>query len=164
MKKVVMLRGGLKFDGVDDKIIINYNSYLRAVILLCIPNNISKVLYDARADNNSNKHNFALYNENNSVAYSRLNEGYTYINGNEKNTKIQCEDINNKKQCIILSDDKPGFINFTTPVIGSGTGNLGYFSNLILYKFLGFKESLTEKQIKAVINKYNLLDGVDTIN
>lgn len=32
-----------------------------------------------------------------------------------------------------------------------------------VFKFLGFKEALTEEQIQYVIKKYNLLDGVDEI-
>lgn len=56
-----------------------------------------------------------------------------------------------------------GGSNTTTPCIGSNNSRNGYFSNLTLYKFLGFKEALTEEQIKAIIKKYNLLDGVDEI-
>ena len=40
----------------------------------------------------------------------------------------------------------------------------GYqYLKMNLYKFLGFKEALTEEQIQAIIKKYNLLDGVDEI-
>lgn len=41
--------------------------------------------------------------------------------------------------------------------------NKGTYCNMTLYKFLGFKEALTEEQMQAVIKKYNLLDGVDEI-
>lgn len=37
------------------------------------------------------------------------------------------------------------------------------FCNMAIYKFLGFKDELTEEQINYVIEKYNLLDGVDEI-
>ena len=49
------------------------------------------------------------------------------------------------------------------PNIGCSFTSDGYYSNMTLYKFLGFKETLTEEQINAIIKKYNLLDGVDEI-
>lgn len=41
--------------------------------------------------------------------------------------------------------------------------NMGYTLKGCVYKFLGFKEALTEEQINAIIKKYNLLDGIDEI-
>ena len=49
------------------------------------------------------------------------------------------------------------------PIIGANNISSSYYSTMVLYKFLGFKEALTEEQIQAVIKKYNLLDGVDEI-
>jgi hypothetical protein len=34
---------------------------------------------------------------------------------------------------------------------------------MAIYKFLGFRNTLTKEQIQAVIKKYNLLDKVDEI-
>lgn len=113
-------------------------------------------MYDQRYKFN---HNYALLSGVSSKAYADYNKNNTFIN-NKENTKLLCTDLLNKKHLIhILNKEVYDGIELR---IGSSTGNNQY-SNMALYKFLSFKEALTEEQIQAVIKKYNLLDGVDEI-
>lgn len=68
------------------------------------------------------------------------------------------KDLNNKKILISVNSE---LTQLNKPTISVGI--TGSYSDMALYKFLGFKEALTEEQIQAVIKKYNFLDGVDEI-
>lgn len=117
---------------------------------------VNNILYDQRSAT-FNK-NFAIYNAT-SIAYSVLNINGTYING-ILNTKLKCSELINKKHLIhVVTND---ISEPRKPNIGRSLGQNQY-SIMALYKFLGFKEALTEEQIQTVIKKYNLLDGVDEI-
>jgi hypothetical protein len=150
--------GALVFDGVDDYISLDaFNSGFKTMFMLCA--NFTKgnnILYDQRSAT-FNK-NFAIYN-NTSIAYSASNINGTYING-ILNTKLKCSELINKKHLIhVVTND---ISESRKPNIGRSLGQNQY-SIMALYKFLGFKEALTEEQIQTVIKKYNLLDGVDEI-
>ena len=151
--------GTLYFDGVDDYISLDaFNSGFKTVFMVCKPFVLNIMLYDQRGGANK----FGIYHNAGSLAYYTINDGKTYIN-NKLNTKVQTNEINNKKIniCILNSD-----VNFSIkriPIIGSNATHNMIYANMVLYKFLGFKEALTEEQIQAVIKKYNLLDGVDEI-
>lgn len=149
--------GALVFDGVDDYISLDaFDSGFKTMFMVCNPRNKSNVfLYDQRK-NTEPPYDYGLYTYN-SVAYNMRNVNGTYING-IKNTKVFTKDLNNKKILISVNSE---LTQLNKPTISVGiTGN---YSDMALYKFLGFKETLTEEQIQAIIKKYNLLDGVDEI-
>lgn len=149
--------GALVFDGVDDYVSLDaFDSGFKTVFMVCNPRNKSNVfLYDQRK-NTEPPYDYGLYTYN-SVAYNMRNVNGTYING-IKNTKVFTKDLNNKK---ILISVNSKLTQLNKPTISVGI--TGSYSDMALYKFLGFKEALTEEQIPAVIKKYNLLDGVDKI-
>ena len=149
--------GALIFDGVDDYISLDaFDSGFKTMFMVCNPRNKSNAfLYDQRK-NTKPPYDYGLYTYK-SVAYNMRNANGTYING-IKNTKVFTKDLNNKKILISVNSE---LTQLNKPTIS--TGITGSYSDMALYKFLGFKEALTEEQIQAVIKKYNLLDGVDEI-
>lgn len=155
--------GSLVLDGVDDYVALEaFDSGFKTVFMVCNPFNITKMLYDQRVDPYmAGKNVFGIYNESNTVAYSSRNpNGFTYINGTELN--IIADNLLNKKQCITVLNPTVVYANTKRPVIGKGPDS-AFNGNMAIYKFLGFKDALTEEQIQAVIKKYNLLDKVDEI-
>lgn len=174
MKKVVMLRGGLKFDSVDDYIALNNTNntkvYYRTVIgVVTVYNNNESMLYDQRAFdiqafNGALLYSGVLYYARNNVNKEKC---LTYINGklNDRNFGIQHFTAVNKKHCFAVTFNDTEFGNVRKDFIRiSSTAANNFYINMNMYKFMAFKDRLTEEQIKAVINKYNLLDGVDNIN
>ena len=147
----------LVFDGVDDYISLDaFDSGFKTMFMVCNQRNKSNAfLYDQRK-NTEPPYDYGLYTYN-SVAYNMRNANGTYING-IKNTKVFTKDLNNKK---ILISVNSKLTQLNKPTIGVGI--TGSYSDMALYKFLGFKKALTEEQIQAVIKKYKLLDGVDEI-
>lgn len=153
--------GRLKFDGVDDYVSLDtFDSVFKTMFMVCtnFEAPAGSILYDQRSELFNKNYSVAYYPS--SIAYNNDNINGTYINGT-LNTKLACQELNNKKHLIhVVAKDTS---ESRKPNIGRSLGQNQY-SNMMLYKFLGFKEALTEEQIKAVINKYNLLDGVDNIN
>lgn len=153
--------GRLKFDGVDDYISLDtFDSVFKTMFMVCtnFEAPAGSILYDQRSELFNKNYSVAYYPS--SIAYNNDNINGTYINGT-LNTKLACQELNNKKHLIhVVAKD---ISESRKPNIGRSLGQNQY-SNMMLYKFLGFKEALTEEQIKAVINKYNLLGGVDNIN
>jgi hypothetical protein len=149
--------GALVFDGVDDYISLDaFDSGFKTMFMVCNQRNKSNAfLYDQRK-NTKPPYDYGLYTYN-SVAYNMRNANDTYING-IKNTKVFTKDLNNKK---ILISVNSKLTQLNKPTISVGI--TGSYSDMALYKFLGFKKALTEEQIQTVIKKYNLLDGVDEI-
>lgn len=149
--------GALVFDGVDDYVSLDaFDSGFKTMFMVCNPRNKSNAfLYDQRK-NTKQPYDYGLYTYN-SVAYNMRNANGTYING-IKNTKVFTKDLNNKKILISVNSE---LTQLNKPTVG--TGITGSYSDMALYKFLGFKKALTEEQIQTVIKKYNLLDGVDEI-
>ena len=149
--------GALYFDGVDDYVSLDaFDSRFKTMFMVCNPRNKSNAfLYDQRK-NTKQPWDYGLYAYK-SVAYNARNANGTYING-IKNTKVFTTDLNNKKILISVNSE---LTQLNKPTIGVGV--TGSYSDMALYKFLGFKKALTEEQIQAVIKKYNLLDGVDEI-
>ena len=150
--------GALMFDGVDDYISLDaFDSGFKTMFMVCNPFAINKILYDQRTQ--SPKDDFALFTESlNAIAYNGRNKNGTYINNKLSNYIIG--KVLNKKQLITV---KSKLTELYKPSIASNQSNTGNFANMALYKFLGFKEALTEEQIQYVVKKYNLLDGVDEI-
>ena len=156
--------GGLKFDGVDDYVRLDaFNRGFKTVFSLFTPLKENGFLYDQRGSDFLG-YNFAIATFNISdIAYSSRNKKGTYIN-NVFNTKLKVSDLLNKKHLVHVLTDS---IETTPKKVHMGTNfnkDNDSYGKIVIHKFLGFKESLTEEQIKAVINKYNLLDGVDNID
>lgn len=151
--------GALYLDGTDDYIALEaFDSGFKTVFMLCSWKIENVMNYDQR---NNNDYENALNTGSQDINYyGRNRSGKTYING-ILSTKVKNNLTRNKKH--LITGTFFGGSNTTTPCIGSNNSGNGSFSNLTLYKFLGFKEELTEEQIKAIIKKYNLLDGVDEI-
>lgn len=154
--------GALYLDGVDDYVALEaFNSGFKTVFALCNPFILNKIIYDQCKREVGLI--YRIYNTEGSIAYNVQNEGgYTYINGNINNSVLS-DDLINKKHLITILNDNDISVNSTTPNIGKPTDMNAYRMNMAIYKFLGFKEELTEEQIQAIIKKYNLLDGVDKI-
>lgn len=146
------------FDGIDDYVSLDaFDSGFKTMFMVCNPFVLNKILYDQRTL--GLKNDFALYlGTRNNVAYNDRNLNGTYIN-NKFNSYL-IKNTLNKKQLIMV---KSKLTEKYKPIIGSNQSHSNFFANMALYKFLGFKEALTEEQIQAVIKKYNLLDGVDEI-
>lgn len=147
--------GALVFDGVDDYISLDaFDSGFKTVFMVCNIFKLETILYDQRSTGND----YALFNTLNSVAYKARNGNPTYINGIQNNNILTNELLNKKHLISVYTQN----VNTASVTLGTSKSK-GNFSNMALYKFLGFKEELTEEQIQAVIKKYNLLDGVDEI-
>lgn len=152
--------GALVFDGVDDYVSLDaFDSGFKTVFIVCNFHQSYKFIYDQRSSCNALMQ-YALYTEPNSPAYYvRNSEGKTYIN-NKYNVDILSSELVNKKHCIVNVNSN--LVQNTIPRIGGNAEGTSQM-DMALYKFLGFKEALTEEQINAIIKKYNLLDGVDEI-
>lgn len=151
--------GGLKFDGVDDYVSLDaFDSGFKTVFIKCKWGTPSRFIYDQR-DNTKDFEN--ALNTSGSHAYDGRNaSGSTYING-MLNTLLTSGQLRTKRH--LITSILPLGDKTSIPYIGSSnTQSLNL--DITLYKFLGFKETLTEEQIQAVIKKYNLLDGVDNID
>lgn len=118
----------------------------------------SRNYYDQRYSITQGGNHFAITSGQNinSIAYQERNDGKTYING-ELNTTIDSKTLTGKR-CITIVDDAVNSSNSQGGVINAQVLYTvkDYGLNQKLYKFLGFKEALSEKQIKMVIEKYGL--------
>lgn len=88
------------------------------------------------------------------TAYSHRNGGLTYING-VLNETTASNVLIDKRLITIVNDDVSDELS-TNGRIGSQRTTQLNKSSLKLYKFLGFKEALSEKQIQKVIERYGL--------
>lgn len=149
----------LVFDGVDDYVSLDaFDSGFKTVFMVCKWDKVNTFLYDQRQIGTSGNQ-WGIYTS--KTAYNYRNaKGVTYINS-ILNTSLLSNALLQKKHCITIVNEniEPNRI----PIIGVAVGNVSSFANMALYKFLGFKEALTEEQIQYVIKKHNLLDGVDEI-
>lgn len=157
IKNLPLYDGALVFDGVDDYISLDaFDSGFKTVFM------VMKTL----APENTNKNEKYYHQEggtnvwgwNKKLAY-QYDESITLING-IKNTTLTKNQLALKKHLVVNYKDIE--VKQLIPKIG-GDPSIYMFGNMALYKFLGFKEALTEEQIKAITKKYNLLDGVDEI-
>lgn len=153
--------GALVFDGTDDYISLDaFDSGFSTVFITCnvTDKGRSAPIYEQRKINNNGYFSIECYANHKDV----LN-GKCYINNVLRNSSLNAKIPFDKKILIYcISETASNSENSTTPFIARGiTSNTK--SKMSVYKFLGFKEALTEEQIKAVIKKYNLLDGVDEI-
>lgn len=147
--------GALYFDGVDDYVDIGISQYKTIFMLMIVPINENVIYcskYIAPISFYYGKYHIAGGGNNSQ-------NGNYYLNG-IRNTTILGNTLYNKKHLLTVSNEDAINGNY---YIGANKAENKWFTNIRLYKFLGFKEALTEEQIKAIIKKYNLLDGVDDI-
>lgn len=153
--------GGLKLDGVDDYIRTRkFSKFLNTVFCVIKSSENNKNIFEQRDKENSQQ---LILQSPNNVYGSFFSLEYTnYING-ILNTTITATQLQNKKHLIttVLKTAVKNDGNFAIFAVLSAS--MKNFNNMHLYKFIGFKEKLTEEQINAIIKKYNLLDGVDEI-
>ena len=156
--------GALVFDGADDYVSLDaFDSGFKTVFMKFKPINTINAGYYDQIKKGQNPYYFSISGGSFDIAFTYRNtNGKTYING-ILNTSILAKDVVNKTVCVGIVNENVTADNTTIPKIGDGTHFTPWFANMTLYKFLGFKEALTEEQIQAVIKKYNLLDGVDEI-
>lgn len=146
--------GTFVFDGVDDYAIMkNVKKGFKTVFMEVIPSLTKErggFIYDQRVGRTSFGINIFM----NDIAYNSYNwDGVTYING-KLNTTIKGSEVYLKHQVITIvngTDLEPQKV-----VIGGDIGLAGYFSNMALYKLIGFYDELTSLQIEKVINDYKL--------
>lgn len=147
--------GAFVFDSVDDYAIMkNVKKGFKTVFMEVIPSLTKEkggFIYDQRrGDRTSFGINISL----NNIAYNTYNwGGVTYING-KLNTTMNGKEVYLKHQIITIvngADLKPKKV-----VLGGDIGLAGYFSNMALYKLIGFYDELTPLQIEKVINDYKL--------
>lgn len=146
--------GAFVFDSIDDYAIMqNVTKGFKTLFMEVIPSlAIDKggFLYDQRVGGTS----FGIGISLNHIAYNTYNwGGVTYING-KLNTTMNGREVYLKHQIITIvngTDLKPQKV-----VLGGDIGLAGYFSNMVLYKLIGFYDELTPLQIEKVINDYKL--------
>lgn len=146
--------GAFVFDSIDDYAIMqNVTKGFKTLFMEVIPSlttDKSGFLYDQRVGRTSFGINISL----NHIAYNTYNwGGVTYIN-RKLNTTMNGKEVYLKHQIITIvngTDLKPQKV-----VLGGDIGLSGYFSNMALYKLIGFYDELTPLQIEKVINDYKL--------
>lgn len=146
--------GAFVFDSIDDYAIMqNVTKGFKTLFMEVIPSlttDKSGFLYDQRVGQTS----FGISISLNHIAYNTYNwGGVTYING-KLNTTMNGKEVYLKHQIITIvngTDLKPQKV-----VLGGDIGLNGYFSNMALYKLIGFYDELTPLQIEKVINDYKL--------
>lgn len=146
--------GAFVFDSIDDYAIMqNVTKGFKTLFMEVIPSltiDKSGFLYDQRISQTS----FGISISLNHIAYNAYNwGGVTYING-KLNTTMNGKEVYLKHQIITIvngTDLKPQKV-----VLGGDIGLAGYFSNMALYKLIGFYDELTPLQIEKVINDYKL--------
>lgn len=160
--------GCLKFNGIDNYIEIPYSddAVYKTVIFLIRPSlsKSSNMIYDARYNTGFTTGISLYYTYSGNYLSGRLSDNAkVYING-AINTSYTNRDMDGKKNCVAVSDDVLYSGNLGGPPnIGTVRFASGWFSDMELYAFLGFDKILTEEEIRYVMNKYNLLEGIDEI-
>lgn len=146
--------GAFVFDSIDDYAIMqNVTKGFKTLFMEVMPSITTDkggFLYDQRVGQTS----FGIRISLNHIAYNTYNwGGVTYING-KLNTTMNGKEVYLKHQIITIvngTDLKPQKV-----VLGGDIGLAGYFSNMALYKLIGFYDELTPLQIEKVINDYKL--------
>ena len=154
----------IQFDGVDDSVTIpTLTQGFKTVCILGESNNGGDQNNNRFFDQRSGAGNyFALYDDS-FTAYNTLSTGgETFING-LLNTSLTGEDLRGKNISIVHRNNGVSAENSVSPVIGVRVED-PYNSSFRLSKFLGFREYLSDTQIKKVIEKYGLMEGTDKID
>lgn len=158
--------GALCFDGIDDYLQLDFPTGYKTVFINYQHDDVkgditTKVCYDQRLENNNGK--FSIESFTNTTAGQ--NSGQTLVNGINVMSLPNTAIPSGKRLFIQATNEgiTEEDITLTKTTIGRQRWSTASCSNMKLYKFLGFKEILTEEQIHNVIQKYNLLKGIDLI-
>lgn len=144
--------GAFVFDNIDDYAIMqNVTKGFKTLFVEVVPLNLDATMYDQRI--NSSYTNFSIINKSGYVAYEYNNEGLTYINGKQSTANDLADNLLNKRQIITVTNGKQS--DCKTIYIAANY-NISSFSNMALYKLIGFYDELTSLQIEKVINDYKL--------
>ena len=153
--------GGLVFDGVDDYGLIKSIEGFKTVFMLMVYCNNTNVYYNQQIYDHSGGANIPAFRARYAFT-NRLNVDDTdylesYINGIKNIDTLTTLDCVAKKILVTNVSDRRLTLNDGKifPVTNSPC--------CILYKFLGFKERLSQKQMDKVIQDYRLMDGVDDV-
>lgn len=146
--------GAFVFDSIDDYAIMqNVTKGFKTLFMEVIPSLTTDkggFLYDQRVGQTS----FGISTSLNHIAYNAYNwGGVTYING-KLNTTMNGKEVYLKHQIITIVNGTD--LKLQKVVLGGDIGLAGYFSNMALYKLIGFYDELTPLQIEKVINDYKL--------
>ena len=150
--------GALCFDGTDDYLQMDFPTGYKTVLLKVINfNNFGNAgtIYDQRNMDGNGKFSIETL-ANTSVA----NSGTTKVNNIATTERLPTGETIFIEASNNIADSE---IKQTGTIFGRNGFNTTMFIKMALYKFLGFKDKLTEEQIYNVIQKYNLLEGVDDI-
>lgn len=160
--------GCLKFNGIDNYIKIPYSDdavYKTVILLVRVNRSTPGIIYDSRYGTGLTTGIALFYgNRTSDFLSERLSDNAKlYVNG-VTNTSYTNADMKGKKCCVAVSDDVLYSGNLSGPPnIGTVRSASNWFSDMKLYAFLGFDKILTEEEIRYVMNKYNLLEGIDEI-
>lgn len=135
-------------DGVDDYgQVQNLQQGVKMLFYTCNNFRLSQILYDQRKvgyDNIQSSY-FSIFTEANTIAYNARNvDGITYIDG-ELNESIIVDNLLKKKTIITIVNNSVDSEKTGRPSFFSTYNNLGYFTNLAFYNYIGF-DSVPTKQ------------------
>lgn len=151
----------LQFNGTNDTVTIPSLTEGFKTVCMIMEDDIEDYgrLYDQRRDGNPY---FSLYSRS-SIAYnSSSTGGQTFINGT-LNTSLTGKDLRGQKICVVHRNNGVTPENSTTPFIGAVQTSTAFINPMKLSKFLGFHEYLSDTQIKKVIDRYALMEGVNLV-
>ena len=146
----------IQFDGTDDSISIPTLSEGFKTIFLTGEIESTGRFYDQRS---SGEYTFLLASDRN-VAFNTYSTGQSFING-ILNTQKTGDSLQGIRICLTHRNNDVSSENSADPSIGTKYFGEGFVNARIkLTKFLGFSEYLSDTQIKKVIEKYGLLEGI----
>lgn len=133
-------------DGVDDYgVVENLQQGVKVLFYTCNPLLLTKIFYDQRKYNAIDSSTFAIYNENNKIAYnSRNSNGVTYIDGT-LNDSLLTNDLLNVKHVITIVNDSADESNTIPPIYFSVNQHNNYFAKLAFYNSIGFDSVPTKE-------------------
>lgn len=153
IQQIGQYEGSFCLDGVDDYITIPTLAHGGKCMLMKVNwNKDALMLYDQRMDNNPNS--FAIYipnfnNNEDSIAYSSMNDGKTYIDG-VLNTSVKGSQLKDVTHNITITNSNPNNYNITSPVIGSNAKHNAFYAQMALFDFMLFPEISSEDEIKEL--------------
>lgn len=140
--------GSYQFDGVDDFVTIPTLSKGGKQVLMKVNwSTLNGFIYDQRPA--SGDKTFGIYTQGDVIAYSKNNNGNTYIDGIINNNIIG-SNLSKITHNIVATCDVD---NSITPSIGKLSYSNSYFAQMSLYDFMLFDEISTDDKIKE-LNTY----------
>lgn len=145
--------GSYQFDGVDDFVTIPTLSKGGKQVLMKVNwSTLNGFIYDQRPV--SGDKTFGIYTQGDVIAYSKYNNGNTYIDGIINNNIIG-SNLSKITHNIVATCDVD---NSITPSIGKRSYSNSYFAQMSLYDFMLFDEISTDDKILE-LNEYVGIEG-----